>query len=174
MARTPLPRPPRAQRDGNVDPFEVVRWYDALWNVLSKLHSIAWNMIDFKGSSLSDIEDRRHELLQNIEAADVDATDTSLGKHITNLLGYGWKRNLTITREVAADTTAIIGEHLSVTCSTVDITVVLPDVAANNGYPIWLHKTDDTAFAVLTSVKDIKFQGSTMHLISNGTNWVIS
>jgi hypothetical protein len=175
MARTPLPRPPRAQRDGNVDPFEVVRWYDALWLALSKAASIGWDIIDFTGSSLGDLEDRRHELLQDIEAADVDSTNTDPGKHITNLLGYGWKRNLTITRSVAADATAVIGEHLSVTCSTVDITVSLPDVAANNGYPVWVHKVDATAFKVLVpAAKDIKFQGSTMHLISNGTTWVIS
>jgi hypothetical protein len=174
MARTPLPRPPRAQRDGNVDPFEVVRWYDAVWAVLSKVSSIAWTSIDFTGSSLSDIKDRRHALLQAIEAADADSTNTDLGKHITDLLAYGWKRNLAITRTVTVDTTAVIGEHLSVTCSTVDITVTLPDATTNNGYPIWLHKTDATEFKILTSVKDIKFQGSTMHLISNGTNWVIS
>ena len=174
MARTPLPRPPRAQRDGTVDSFEVVRWYDALWAALSKISSIAWNLIDFTGSSLDDIEDKDHSQLDAVEAADPDSTSIITEKHITDLLAYGWKRNLTITREVAVDTTAVIGEHLSVTCSTVDITVLLPDATTNTGYPIWIHKTDATAFEVLTSVKDIAFQNSTMLLISNGTDWVIS
>lgn len=79
-----------------------------------------------------------------------------------------------VPRAVTADTLAAIGEFLSVTCSTVDITVLLPDATLTPGASIWIHKVDATAFKVLTSVKDIAFQNSTMHLISNGIDWKIS
>jgi hypothetical protein len=78
--------------------------------------------------------------------------------------------------DVIGDVTAEIGQFLSVTCSIADITVTLPDptLLANVGQSIWIHKVDDTDFVILTSVKDIAFQNSTMHLISNGISWVIS
>lgn len=79
-----------------------------------------------------------------------------------------------VPRAVTVDTLAAIGEFLSVTCSTVDIEVLLPDATLTPGASIWIHKVDATAFKVLTSVKDIKYKRSTMHLISNGADWVIS
>ncbi len=75
---------------------------------------------------------------------------------------------------VTEDYTAGLDEFISVTCSTVDITVTLPAAADNSGLSIYIHKVDATAFKVLTSVKDIEFQNSTMHLISSGADWKIS
>lgn len=77
-------------------------------------------------------------------------------------------------REVLADTTAAQYEFLSVVCSTVDITVTLPDASLTPGASIWINKKDATAFKVLTSVKDIFFQGTTLHLMSNGIDWIPS
>jgi hypothetical protein len=77
---------------------------------------------------------------------------------------------------VISDATAETGQFISVTCSSVDITITLPDptLEDNIGHSIWIHKVDATAFKVLTSVKDLAFQNSTMHLISNGISWVVS
>ncbi len=77
-------------------------------------------------------------------------------------------------RTVVTDTAAEQYEFLSVTCSTVDITVTLPDATLTPGVSIWIHKVDSTAFKVLTSVKDLFFQGTTLHLVSNGTDWIPS
>ena len=76
---------------------------------------------------------------------------------------------------VATDYTASIGQFLSVTCSTVNITITLPAAADNEGGHIYINKVDATAYkVVVTGVKDIEFQNSTMHLISNGVDWKIS
>jgi hypothetical protein len=77
-------------------------------------------------------------------------------------------------RTVVTDTTAEQCEFLSVACSTVDITVSLPDALLTPGASIWINKADATAFKVLTSVKDLFFQGTTLHLVSNGTDWIPS
>lgn len=260
-----LPRPPRSI-GGKLDPFELSKWYDRIWQLLSSTAGIAWEIVSKVGSSLADIEDRLHSHLQGVEQADdtssnatggkhvtdalvkkyedhrliidgnphgtdhsmldaiaqaddtssdatggkhvtnaqvkkyedhrlivddnphgtdhsqldavlqadVDLTDTNVGKHITNALAYSWDRNECYAVSVSTDAIAEPGQHISVTCSTVDITITLPSAANNAGMPIWIHKTDATAYRVLTSVKDIAFQNSTMHLISNGTDWVIS
>jgi hypothetical protein len=166
---TTLLRPPRLS-----DLRSMERWMQNVYASLSGLPGIAWDVIDKTGSSLEDIETRLHSMLQSIFQADVDLFDTDKEKHITNLLAYNWDRNKVYSVNVAANYTAQIGEHISVTCSTVDITITLPDATTNAGMPVWVHKVDDTAFKVLTSVKDICFQGSTMHLVSNGIDWVIS
>lgn len=94
----------------------------------------------------------------------------------------GWGSNGSPTTDFAGvkpvavteDYTAGPDEFISVTCSTVDITITLPSAADNQGLSIYIHKVDATAFKVLTSVKDLAFQNSTMHLISDGADWIIS
>lgn len=171
---TRLPRPPRQTGVWAVDLREMLRWFDRIWLVLSGLPGIAWDVISKAGSRLDDLESRDHSQLQSIEQADVSLSDSSPEKHITNELAFAWDRNKVYTAAITADAAALAGQHLSVTCTTADITITLPDPAANTGMPIWIHKADATGYRVLTSVKDLKFQGSTMHLISNGTSWIIS
>jgi len=75
---------------------------------------------------------------------------------------------------ITSDYTAEAGNFITATASTVDITVTLPAASGNTGKEIFIHKADATSYKILTSVKDISFQNSTMHLISNGTEWVVS
>jgi hypothetical protein len=171
---TPLPRPPRRGRTGTLDSFELHKWFDEIWRILKGAAAFAWTSIDFTGSKLDDILTRPHSMLQTILQADENLSDTNPAKHVTNLQAYDWAKNRTAVRAATADTLAVEGEFLSVTCSTVNITVTLPNPVASPGYPLWIRKTDATAFEVQTSVKNIKFQNSTMKLVSDGTNWVIS
>lgn len=133
-----------------------------------------WDSITKTGSELQDIETRPHSQLQSVLQADVDLSDADAEKHITNALAFDWDRNRCYAVATAVDAAAEAGQHISVTCSIADITITLPSAALNTGMPIWIHKTDATAFKVITSVKNLLFQNSTMHLISNGTSWVIS
>lgn len=171
---TGLPRPPRQTGEWSVDVREMLRWFDRIWLILSGLPGIAWSVVSKAGSRLDDLESRSHNQLQSVLQADVSLEDNSLEKHITNELAFAWDRNKVYTAAITADAAALAGQHLTVTCSTADITVTLPDPAANTGMPVWIHKADATGYRVRTSVKDLKFQGSTMHLISNGTAWIIS
>jgi hypothetical protein len=166
---TILNRPPRIN-----DPRSWERWTQDVYSILSGEPGIAWDVVDKEGSELSDIETRWHSMLQLVLQEDVSLKDTDLEKHINNELAYSWDRNQVYPVNVSAGYTAKIGEHISVTCSTGDINVILPSAVSNAGFPVWIHKTDATAFKVTTTVKDIKFQNTTMHLVSNGIDWVIS
>ena len=71
------------------------------------------------------------------------------------------------------------GEFLTVTCTDADIPITLPDptLLLNKGHSIFIHKEDLTDYRVTfpaTDVPDIAFTGTTMHLLSNGIEWVIS
>jgi hypothetical protein len=166
---TILGTPPRSS-----NPREIERWYQQIYAVLSGNPGIAWDVIDKAGSRLDEIETRGHDLLQDILQADEDSTSADLEKHISNLLAYEWERNRIRILTKSADFTAEIGTHHSIDCSGGNVTVTLPDATTNTGYPLWLHKADNSGFRIITTVKDILYQNSTMHLVSNGTDWVIS
>lgn len=180
---TLLGTPPRSN-----NPREVERWFQQIYTILAGIPGIAWDVIDKTGSSIADLEFHDHNLTTNRDAtavhphaslelvlqADEDSTSADLEKHLTDLLAYEWERNRVRARTITSDDTAVIGEHLTVDCTAGDVTVTLPDATTNEGYPLWIHKSDAGAYRVLTSVKNIRYQGSTMHLVSNGTDWVIS
>ena len=89
---------------------------------------------------------------------------------------WPWQRNQNGLIYTGVDLAVAAGFHVSVECTVADITITLPDptLSSSKGMPIWIHKVDNTEFEVKTTVKDLKYQNSTMHLISNGFNWVIS
>lgn len=89
-----IPRPP-ANRGGQVDPFELSKWFDSIWKLLSGAAGTAWALIDKKGSKLSDIEIRPHSELQRIYGADVSNTGQVIitpnaDKHISNDQAQKW------------------------------------------------------------------------------------
>jgi len=61
---TPLPPAPNAAAPGD---FVWVDWYNKLQKILSVTGSIAWNLIDFKSSKLTDIVKRDHNDLLAIQ-----------------------------------------------------------------------------------------------------------
>lgn len=42
-------------------------WYEKLRNIINNISSLAWNLIDFTGSNITDIVTRNHNDLQNIQ-----------------------------------------------------------------------------------------------------------
>lgn len=81
---TPLPRPP-SQRGGAIDTFELSKWFDRIWLALSNTAAIAWASINFKGSSLSDIEARKHSQLQDIQGSGSLHVSATEGETLTAL-----------------------------------------------------------------------------------------
>jgi hypothetical protein len=63
MANT-LPRPPLRADPGD---FLWLDWYNKLYDTLSAAGAIAWNQINFSGSSLSDIQTRAHAQLTGFQ-----------------------------------------------------------------------------------------------------------
>jgi hypothetical protein len=154
MARTPLPRPPKAQRDGTVDSFETVRWFDAIWTMLSKAGSIGWSFLDFTDSSLGDIETRNHNLLQFTrptvtEDYDIDVLDDTI-------FGDATAGKVTITLPTAVDA---VGPHA---IKKIDGTLNFVTVAAQVGETL----DRDLTF-------DLEWQDESINVESDGSNWHI-
>ena len=105
----------------------------------------------------------------------IEVYDSTLGARKTtpdSLQGYISRSNVVFVTE---DYTALVDQFLDVTCSTVDITITLPAAGVSEGKSVYITKADATVWkVVVTGVKDIEFQNSTMHLISNGVDWKIS
>ena len=59
-----LPPPPTKAPDGS---FAWTDWYNKLQQYVSQGGSVPWNVIDFTGSNLSDIQNRPHNVLQSIQ-----------------------------------------------------------------------------------------------------------
>ena len=59
-----LPQPPTTADPGS---FAWVQWNAALYNLLSAQSTVAWNLINFAGSNLSDLQNRTHAMLQSID-----------------------------------------------------------------------------------------------------------
>jgi hypothetical protein len=105
---TLLPRPP-ANRGGNIDPFELEKWFTRIWMILSGLPGLSWGLIDKSGSKLSDIEERPHSMLQKVLGVDVTDTGNSiensdLVKHVSDTQALGWET----ARHDAANSLAMI------------------------------------------------------------------
>lgn len=84
--------------------------------------------------------------------------------------------NKVTVRSISASDTAVIGEFLKVNCSAGHVTVTLPDPTdpLNLGFPIWIRKSDNSRYKVLTDVVNIAYQNTTIKLVCDGTDWVIS
>ena len=59
-----LPPPPLQDPQGS---FGWLEWYRQLRDYISTASSIPWNIIQFSGSKLSDLQQRSHSDLQNIQ-----------------------------------------------------------------------------------------------------------
>lgn len=59
-----LPPPPINDKPGS---FTWLEWYRQLRNYVSTSGSVPWNIINFAGSSIQDIANRSHNLLQNLQ-----------------------------------------------------------------------------------------------------------
>lgn len=59
-----LPPPPTSDQTGS---YAWLEWFRQLRNYIATVGSVPWNIIDFTGSTISDIANRAHNLLQSIQ-----------------------------------------------------------------------------------------------------------
>lgn len=59
-----IPPPPTKAESGD---FLWIDWYNKLNNLLNTTGSVGWNLINFSGSSLGDLQTRNHEQLNAIQ-----------------------------------------------------------------------------------------------------------
>jgi hypothetical protein len=89
-----LPPPPlKAQQDN----FAWLDWYNKLYKQLNSSGAIAWNQIDFTGSSLSDLQLRPHNALTGVQGGLVGEhyhVSSAVYNNITNLPAYA---NIVVT-----------------------------------------------------------------------------
>lgn len=99
---------PARNRGGVIDPFELSKWFDKLWLILSGLPGISWDIIDKTGSKLSDIETRPHSDLQKVYGADTTDTgiiieDAAHVKHVSNAQAAKWEAGANAAFQAAAE-----------------------------------------------------------------------
>lgn len=59
-----LPPPPVNDKPGS---FAWLEWYRQLRNYVSQSGSVPWSVINFAGSNIQDIQQRSHQVLQNLQ-----------------------------------------------------------------------------------------------------------
>jgi hypothetical protein len=173
----PLPPAPNAAAPGD---FVWVDWYNKLQKILSVTGSIAWNLIDFKGSKLTDIINRDHNDLNAIQGG--TATEhyhLSLAQY-TNI-DQLTSAPVTVTANFTVATTDvwIINNKSGSTCIA-----TLPTASTNTGRV--LHFQNYQAKTLVSASSNViaiaggaastailaAVVGDTCTLISNGTNWI--
>lgn len=65
---------------------EILTWIREANQLLSQEGGTAWQLLNFSGSKLSDIETRPHSDLTSIDAADDTDTDNTFDKHVSNAI----------------------------------------------------------------------------------------
>jgi len=86
---TRLQRPPRQIGNWETDSFEITKWFDRIWFILSGIPGIAWDIIDKVGSKLSDIETRPHSMLTDIDGTGTYHITSGENLEITAIDGLG-------------------------------------------------------------------------------------
>lgn len=94
MAIINLPPPPTQEPDK--DTYVWISWFQQLYTYITAIGRIAWTVIDFTSSNITDIATRNHDDLQNIDGGNAtenyhltlseytnltDGNDTTLHSH---------------------------------------------------------------------------------------------
>lgn len=87
MATFNLPPPPTQEPDKNT--YVWVNWFQALYDWLTKVGRLAWTVIDFTSSNITDIETRNHNDLQNIQGGTTSERYHLTSAQHTALTGLG-------------------------------------------------------------------------------------
>ena len=95
----PIRRPPET---GN---REFDRWSFELWRRLNdtSLLAFSWDSLSKAGSALTDIESRKHSMLEDVEGFDPTSSNSVKNKHVSNADTMRWEA-------AAASATVGIGE----------------------------------------------------------------
>jgi hypothetical protein len=172
-----LPPPPLQDAQGS---FGWLEWYRQLRDYLSTASSIPWNIIQFAGSKLTDIQTRLHGDLQSIQGGIPGERYHLTAAELAAIGIPSAPVTKTADFTVAAGETWFINNKSGSTC-----TVTLPTAgsftgrsltfknlqpqllvsASSNVVPI---DSTTAGTAILLSVA-----GNWATMVSNGTNWVI-
>ncbi len=117
----PLPPPPTNDQTGS---FAWLEWFRQLRNYITQTGSVPWGIINFAGSSITDIASRSHEQLQSLQGG-----TTGQHYHLTQGQYNSVTANLAVT-SVAVDTSMTETYHTYVVTAT-GKTLTLP--AASSG-----------------------------------------
>jgi hypothetical protein len=60
-----FPPPPVINKDQGS--YAWLHWYQILYDYLTSIGALSWSVLDFSGSTLTNIQDRKHNDLQNIQ-----------------------------------------------------------------------------------------------------------
>jgi hypothetical protein len=96
-----LPPPPTNDQQGS---YAWLEWFRQLRNYISTVGSVPWNIINFAGSTISDIANRSHQLLQSLQGGTTgqyyhltqsDYNEVSTNLNLSGTSGTGVKIDLT-------------------------------------------------------------------------------
>lgn len=76
-----FPRPPH---ESKFPSRAWTQWFNKLGRYLSASGRVAWNVLSFTGSKLTDLEDRKHADLQEALSAEPESDDIVRDKHVSN------------------------------------------------------------------------------------------
>lgn len=169
-----LPPPPLQDAQGS---FGWLEWYRQLRDYLSSASSIPWAIINFAGSKITDIQQRRHNDLQNIQGG-------SAGEyyHLTaaQVAAIGAASSV-ITKTSSYVATASDGTILCDATSGT-LTVTIPTAVGNSGSILSIKKIDSSGNGVVLSSGELIDGSATQTTIiqyvnitiqSDGSNWYI-
>ena len=167
-----LPPPPLQDPQGS---FGWLEWYRQLRDYLSSASSIPWSIIQFAGSKLTDIQQRSHSDLQNIQGG-IPGERFHLSAAQVASIGF-----FTSVVTKTTNYTALLTDG-TILCNAASgsFTITLPTATGNLGKTFSVKKIDSSTNTVTISSASLIDGYSTQSIIiqyvnvtvqSDGTTW---
>lgn len=175
MALKPPP-PPVKSEPGS---FAWMDWYRSLYDLITSPGSIAWTLLDFAGSNITDIAIRLHNSLQTIQGG-------TAGEyyHLTSAQHVSLTAGASIVT-VAVDTTLTLASGTVLVNTTSNaVTITLPNATTSTGQTFIVKRKTAGAFALVVDTDggniddsasiSMPTQYEAYAMQSDGTNyWII-
>lgn len=169
-----LPPPPTTDATGS---YAWLEWFRQLRNYISTAGSVPWSIINFAGSTISDIADTSHQKLDSLQGG-----TTGQYYHLTNTKYLELTNGITT---VTAATATINTESNVIANFAGTVTLTLPTASSNTGKTIRVKTI--TANTVVSNASNVvplvggaagtailaAVTGRWAELVSDGTNWII-
>ena len=81
----PFTLPPPPSQEPSKDTYVWVNWFQSLYQYLTLVGRLAWSVIDFTGSSITDIASREHKDLQSLQGGTTNEYYHLTASHWTGL-----------------------------------------------------------------------------------------
>ena len=110
--------PPPPSQEPEKDTYVWVNWFQSLYSYLTLVGRLAWTVIDFSSSNITDIATRQHNDLQNIQGgSSTERYHLTAAEHAA----LGSSSTVTVV-DSGADTTTFIGLWPSATGNLAAVT----------------------------------------------------